>query len=104
MKIGAKTYNTRRPSDLDSQLISRTGYNAVETVRILSGSPIAGHVAQALMPFLAEKERPVLAVLAREIAAEGVTIVAADVRKLFGDDVISAAQAVEAAGESGAPA
>ena len=104
MKIGAKTYSPRRPSDLDAQLISRTGYNAVETARNLSGSPIAGHVAQALLPFLPEKERPPLVVLAREIAAAGVAAVAADVRKLFGEEVLESAAAEPAAGGTGATA
>lgn len=85
MKIGEKSYTPRKPANLDERLIEATGCNAAEMARILGASPLAGTVANALLPFLPEKDRPTLASLAREIRAAGIVTVAADVRKLFGE-------------------
>ena len=82
IKIGDATLATLpRPGDLDAVLIEATGRNAAETAAALAGEPLAGHVAQALAPFL--KDRPVIAELADAIARAGTAEVAATVRALY---------------------
>ena len=94
MKIGEKTYSSsRKPTDLDEKLIAATGVNAREMAAILAGTPLAGQVAQALLPFLPEKDRPFVSVLASEIAAAGVAVVAREVAKLYTDDPATTAPA-----------
>ena len=85
MKIGTATYQVKRPNDLDAQLLASTGCSPAELSQILGASPIAGTVAQVLLPFLPEKERPDLATLARQISEAGIVEVAAAVRALLGD-------------------
>lgn len=52
IKIGGKSYATRKPSDIDAKLLEVTGCDANEIVRNLNGIPLAGTVAAAIMPFL----------------------------------------------------
>jgi hypothetical protein len=79
VQIGQKTFATRRPDDLDNRLLAEFGCNAAEVARLLSGSPLAGTVARALLPFVTEADRPETAVLATAIEAAGVAAVAAQV-------------------------
>jgi hypothetical protein len=83
MKIGDSSYSPRRPRDLDAQLIASTGLDAADMASLLAGTPLAGHVAQALIPFLPEKDRPDALALAEAIAADGVAGVAAQVRAMY---------------------
>jgi hypothetical protein len=83
IKIGDKSYSTRKPGDLDAALLATTGCNAAETARILAGYPTAGHIAAALRPFLAE-DTPSNPELAQAIADDGPDVLIA-VRKLYAD-------------------
>ena len=85
IKIGDKSFKTRKPSDLDAALISTTGCNAVETVRHLAGWPTAGRIASALRPFLPE-DGPSTPELATDIAAaEDGPELLVSVKKLYAD-------------------
>lgn len=83
IKIGERTLATRRPTDLDVALVEASGCNAAETQRMLGSDASPGHVARALLPFLAEAERPSLAELAAEIHAAGTASVAAQIAALL---------------------
>jgi len=85
IKIGDKSFKTRKPSDLDAALITATGCSAVETARHLAGWPTAGRIASALRPFLPE-EAPSTPELASDIAAaeDGPELLVA-VKKLYAD-------------------
>lgn len=83
IKIGDKSLTTRRPDDLDAQLRADTGHDAAEIGRALSGEPLAGTVARALLPFLAADGRPSAPELAAEIAAAGTAGVARQVAALY---------------------
>ncbi|HVQ09526.1 MAG TPA: hypothetical protein VMS43_13930 [Allosphingosinicella sp.] len=83
VQIGDRKLATRMPTDLDRGLLADTGCNAAEIGRIIAGNPLAGTVARALLPFLAEDGRPSLAELAGEIEAAGTGAVAAQVVGLY---------------------
>lgn len=85
IKIGDKSFKTRKPSDLDAALISTTGCNAAETVVHLAGWPTAGRIASALRPFLPD-DAPSTPELASEISAleEGPELLVT-VKKLYAD-------------------
>lgn len=85
VKIGRKAYDTRKPQDLDAAMIAATGCNAAEIAGMLAGSPLAGLVAQVLLPFIAAADRPDHAALATAIEAAGKDVVAAQVAALFGE-------------------
>lgn len=91
IKIGEKSYSTRKPKDLDASLKDVTGCDAVETARILMGYPNAGQIAAALHPFLPD-DAPSIPDLASEIGPV-INDVALDVRKLYADESRSKAQA-----------
>lgn len=84
IKIGAKTHRTQKPKDLDAALLKASGISAQETVRLLSGNPLAHHVARAALPFLAEPVE--VSELASAIADAGVAEVAAEVLALYATD------------------
>lgn len=99
MKIGDTNYSLqKRPTDLDKQLLTSTGCSAAEIAANLAASPLAGTVAQALLPFLPEKDRPTVPALARAIAAAGITEVAGEVRKLYADADTTAVAGQQATG------
>lgn len=83
--IAGKQFSTRKPRDLDAALIAVTGCNAEENLRIVSGVPMPGLIAGAILPFLGESA-PHRADLARmieqDLASEGSSIVE-DVKRLF---------------------
>lgn len=85
IKIGEKSFRTRKPSDLDAALLSTTGCSAVETAKHLAGWPTPGRVASALRPFLPD-DAPSVPDLAQDIegADEGPEILVA-VKKLYAD-------------------
>lgn len=84
IKIGDKSFRTRKPSDLDGALLATTGCNAVETAKHLAGWPTPGRIASALRPFLPE-DAPSVPDLAQDIAGdEGPEILVA-VKKLYVD-------------------
>lgn len=83
IQIGAKRLATRRPQDLDAVLLVDFGCNAAEIAGMLAGQPLAGTVARALVPFLAEGDRPTLAELASDIDAAGTVNVATQVAALY---------------------
>ena len=85
IKIGEKSFRTRKPSDLDGALLANTGCSAVETAKHLAGWPTPGRIASALQPFLPE-EAPSVPDLAQDIAGadEGPEILVA-VKKLYAD-------------------
>jgi hypothetical protein len=83
IRIGETALATRRPRDLDKALLADAGCNAAEVARMLSGQPLAGTVARALLPFLPEEGRPAIADLASQIDAAGTGEVAAQVAALY---------------------
>lgn len=85
IKIGDKSFRTRKPSDLDGALLATTGCNAVEAAKHLAGWPTPGRIASALRPFLPE-DAPSVPDLAQDIAGadEGPEILVA-VKKLYAD-------------------
>jgi hypothetical protein len=96
MQIGSNTYAVQaRPDDLDAQLLALTGCSAAEVAGWLGGHPIAGLVAAALLPFLAEQDRPAAPDLAQAIADAGVAEVAAEVAALYAADLPALAEPVE---------
>jgi len=72
IKIGDTEYQTRKPKDLDEQLIAATGCSAAETVNLLASNPLPGRVAAAIRPFLPE-DAPPLSELASALAADVVS-------------------------------
>lgn len=52
--IGKQKLPTRRPADLDDQLIAATGHNAAETAAHLRRGGTAFQVARSLAPLLAD--------------------------------------------------
>lgn len=81
MKIGKTTVDLQdRPDDLDARLIAATGCDASEIAGMLAGNPIAGLVANALLPFLGEGSAPELAAL---IDGAGTPAIAAQVLALY---------------------
>ncbi len=92
IKIGDKSFKTRRPSDLDAALRAATGCNAAETAKQLGGWPSPGRVASALRPFLPE-DAPSTPDVARMIAAsENAPDVLVSVKKLYADAAVPAAK------------
>jgi len=85
IKIGSKSFKTRKPSDLDAALIETTGCNAAETARQLEGWPSPGRIASAVRPYLPE-DAPSTPELAQAIADadEGPEVLIA-VKKLYAD-------------------
>ena len=96
IKIGEKSYVTARPKDLDERVAALTGCSAGEIAQQMTGSPIAGHVAAALHPFL--RDPPSVPELAAEIAAAGVEEVRAEVAKLYAPVAEPEPQAAKAGG------
>lgn len=83
IKIGERTLATRRPQNLDVQLVEATGCDAAEMARMLGSDAHPGSVAHALMPLLADGDRTSIAELASEIATAGTADVAAQVTALL---------------------
>jgi hypothetical protein len=84
MKIGTRTFAVAdRPGDLDAQLVASTGCNAAEIAGMLAEGAIAGLVANALLPFLAEQDRPAVPELAALIAGEDLAGVTRQVAALY---------------------
>ncbi len=81
IQIGDKSFETKRPDDLDKQLAAATGCSVAEVQQQLRGSPLAQHVARALRPFLAEP--PSMAELVQAIAAAGPAEVSGQVAELL---------------------
>lgn len=81
MKIGKLTLATAIPEDLEGRCRQMKGVSAEEMARLLSGRCIAGMVAAALTPFLAEP--PPRGELARAIADAGVDKIRARARRLY---------------------
>lgn len=71
IKIGEREFATRRPKDLDEQLVKSTGCNAAELAGILQSTPDLA--ARALVPFLHD-DQVSSAELANLIAADPVSI------------------------------
>lgn len=67
LKIGGTSYKTRRPTDLDAQLIATTGCSAAEVDKLIAAGP--DRIAHAVAPFLGNDE-PDHCELARAIAAD----------------------------------
>lgn len=78
--IGGVEYSTRRPTDLDEQLIATTGCSSAEIDRVLSAG--ADRAARALRPFL-PKDGPEHVDLARAIANDPPAIEV--IRSLYAD-------------------
>lgn len=68
IKIGEKSFRTRKPSNLDAVLIANTGCSAAEAVGHLNGWPSSGRIASALRPFLPD-DAPSVPELAQSIAS-----------------------------------
>ncbi|MGE3304283.1 MAG: hypothetical protein AB7M12_14355 [Hyphomonadaceae bacterium] len=83
IRIGDRQLTTKRPADLDAQLLASTGCTPGEVALMLSGSPLAGLVARAVEPFLSEEDRAATPDLASEIEAAGRIGVAAQVATLY---------------------
>lgn len=83
--LGDKRLATHKPDDLDAALLSTTGCNAAENLRILSGSPLPGRVAAAIAPFLADgaPSVPELAALIEADMRSSTSMIVADVQRLF---------------------
>ena len=90
IKIGDRSYSTRKPKDLDAALEQVTGCNAAEIARVLAGFPSPGQVAAALLPFLPD-DAPAAQDLAVEIANDPDVLGA--VRKLYADAAAAPAAA-----------
>lgn len=71
LKIGTATFATRRPTDLDAQLVNATGCSSAEIDHLLASGP--DRVAAAALPFIL-KDAPSLVDLARAIAADPAAI------------------------------
>jgi hypothetical protein len=85
IKIGDKSFRTRKPSDLDGVLISTTGCSAAEAAQHLAGWPTPGRIASALRPFLPD-DAPSVPDLAQDIAvADNGPEVLIAVKKLYVD-------------------
>ncbi|MFZ2996285.1 hypothetical protein [Sphingobium sp.] len=78
--IAGVEHSTRRPADLDEQLVATTGCSSVEIDRILSAG--ADRAARALLPFL-PKDAPEHIDLARAIADDPSAIDV--IRSLYAD-------------------
>jgi len=63
IQIGKREFATRRPQNLDVQLVETTGCTAAEHVDILGVRATPYQVARALRPFL-DKEAPAVSDLA----------------------------------------
>lgn len=86
--IGGKEHATRKPRDLDKQLLDSTGHDAAGMERLLAGVPSPGIMARAVQPFLG-KDGPSLTELARSLADDPESVVA--VRALYKVDESEAA-------------
>jgi hypothetical protein len=93
IKIGDKTFATKKPADLDAKLITSTGLNVGEVGGLLKGNPQAHHVARALHPFLTGDDVPNVPELANAIATHGVLDAAAQVSTLYKGDAAPEAKA-----------
>lgn len=71
LKIGTATFATRRPADLDAQLVAATGCASAEIEHLLVSGP--DRVAAAALPFIV-KDAPSLIELAGAIAADPAAI------------------------------
>lgn len=99
IKIGEKSFKTRKPSDLDVALLTTTGCNAVEAAKHLAGWPSPGRIASALRPFLPE-DAPSVPELAQDIAgADNGPEVLIAVKKLY-VDAVSATSAPAITGQA----
>lgn len=85
IKIGDKSFKTRKPQDLDAVLLATTGCNAVEAAKQLGGWPSPGRIASALRPYLPD-DAPSTPEIAQMIAsADNGPDVLVAVKKLFAD-------------------
>jgi len=83
VRIGKLQLKTAVPEDLHRRLLAATGCSIAEIARILDGPCIAGSVAAALAPILAE---PLSRIdLARLIADAGVDVVRPRVARLYAE-------------------
>ena len=89
LKIGETSYKTRRPADLDAQLVASTGCSAAEIDKLIASGP--DRMAHAVAPFLG-KDAPEHCELARAIAADPAA--AESVRQLYLDKVPDAVPAL----------
>lgn len=80
ISIGGVEYATRRPTDLDEQLVAATGCSSLEIDKIMAAG--ADRAAHALRPFL-PKGGPDHIDLARAIAADASALEA--IRALYAD-------------------
>lgn len=85
MQIADLELETAAPADLESQVHALTGASAAEVRSLLDGHCLAGFVAKALHPFLAEAHE--LAELGRKIAEHGIDAVKAEVAALYDEAV-----------------
>ena len=67
--IGGITYETRKPEDLDKQVIAATGCSCAELLQSFASAPTPATLAAVLLPHLPD-DGPSLPELARAIAAE----------------------------------
>ena len=67
LKIGSASFATRRPTNLDEQLVAATGCSSAEIEHLLVSGP--DRVAAAALPFIS-KDPPALIDLANAIAAD----------------------------------
>lgn len=81
IKIGGKSFATRKPSDLDAQLGETTGCNAAEVARMITGNARADLIARAMAPFLTDGPtwQEVMMMLNADILGEAI----ADTAKLY---------------------
>jgi hypothetical protein len=93
MQIADLELETAVPADLEQRLHALTGASIAEVRSLLDGRCLAGFVAKALHPLLAEAHE--LAELARKIAEHGIDAVKAEVAALY-DEAVPAAGDPEA--------
>lgn len=89
LKIGGTSYKTRRPTDLDAQLIASTGCSAAEIDKLIAAGP--DRLAHAIAPFLGD-DAPEHCELARAVAADPAA--AENVQQLYLDNVPDAVPAL----------
>lgn len=82
-KLAGKDVKTSRPTDLDKALLATTGCSAAEIDTILAAGP--DRAAQALRPFMTEKDAFPGHDLARAIASDPEAL--ANIRQLYANAV-----------------
>lgn len=87
LKIGGTSYKTRRPTDLDAQLIASTGCSAAEIDKLIAAGP--DRMAHAVAPFVDDTDH---CELARAIAGD--QDAADQIRQLYSDHAPDAVPAL----------